>query len=43
MDDPDGIMLRFLRARKWKIEAGVAMVSRTSDSMKMHLDEENAS
>ena len=26
MDDPDGIMLRFLRARKWSTSAGVAMV-----------------
>ncbi|SCV72275.1 BQ2448_4969 [Microbotryum intermedium] len=26
MDDPDGIMLRFLRARKWSASAGVAML-----------------
>ncbi|KDE02582.1 hypothetical protein MVLG_06865 [Microbotryum lychnidis-dioicae p1A1 Lamole] len=26
MDDPDGIMLRFLRARKWSGSAGVAML-----------------
>lgn len=25
MDHPDSIMLRFLRARKWKPEAGLAM------------------
>jgi len=29
MDDPDGIMLRFLRARKWSSSAGVAMVRRS--------------
>ncbi|GJN90712.1 hypothetical protein Rhopal_003726-T1 [Rhodotorula paludigena] len=27
MDDPDGIMLRFLRARKWSPSAGVAMLA----------------
>ncbi|GAA5893636.1 Csr1p [Sporobolomyces salmoneus] len=27
MDDPDGIMLRFLRARKWSTSAGVAMLA----------------
>ncbi|GAA6054266.1 hypothetical protein JCM3770_005151 [Rhodotorula araucariae] len=27
MDDPDGIMLRFLRARKWSSSAGVAMLA----------------
>lgn len=26
MDDPDQIALRFLRARKWSVTAGVAMV-----------------
>lgn len=27
MDDPDGMMLRFLRARKWSTSAGVAMLA----------------
>jgi hypothetical protein len=27
MDDPDGIALRFLRARKWNINAAVAMLA----------------
>ena len=27
MDDPDSIMLRFLRARKWNVSAGVAMLA----------------
>ena len=26
MDDPDAMALRFLRARKWSVTAGVAMV-----------------
>ncbi|CEQ39440.1 SPOSA6832_00970, partial [Sporobolomyces salmonicolor] len=27
MDDPDSIMLRFMRARKWSVSAGVAMLA----------------
>lgn len=39
MDDPDSIALRFLRARKWSVTAGVAMVSTNMSTLLSIADE----
>lgn len=43
MDDPDSIVLRFLRARKWSVTAGVAMVKSLSDCLAATADADHTS